>query len=108
MQPQKKSKRCRGCGELGHNLKTCVNVNLDVLYSNLIRPRGGGAALSAIESDSSSASSDDDDDDELQDDALLTGDGDQPPRKRSASHVMVEVTAKAATSGEPRRTRHGK
>ena len=35
MDGTKKHKACRGCGEKGHNIKTCVNVDLDVLYAKL-------------------------------------------------------------------------
>lgn len=104
VQPHKKSKRCRGCGELGHNLKACDKVNLDLLYSNLTRPRARGNALAAVELDSSSSSSGAAE----EQGEIPSSDNDDSPRKRSASHALVVITQTARSTGGARVTRGGK
>ncbi len=34
--PGRKYKRCLGCNELGHNIKTCTNVSLDIVFDKLV------------------------------------------------------------------------
>lgn len=53
-----KHKRCKGCNEPGHNLKTCVNVDLDMVYAKLTKGRDTDAGPAASESDDKVPSSD--------------------------------------------------
>jgi hypothetical protein len=103
----KKSKKCRGCNELGHNLKTCVNVHLDLLYDNLSRPRRRRVAMADGCDEDCISSSSDDDGDEPDVDAP-NDDEDQPPRKRSASHTLNVIAEHASVDGGARKMRSGK
>jgi hypothetical protein len=103
----KKSKKCRGCGELGHNFKTCVNVSLDLLYDNLSRPRLRRVAAGNARDEDISSSSSDDDGDQPDGDAPNDDEG-QPPRKRSASHALNVIAEHASVDVGARRTRSGK
>ncbi len=100
-----KYKRCRGCNAQGHNLKTCVNVDLDILYAKLVGAPDDDNEDNSSESDGSAMSDEGEMDDINFPAAAVTSD---QVRKRSRSHELAVITAEATGGAPLRRTRGNK
>lgn len=97
-----KHKRCKGCNGLGHNLKTCVKVDLDMVYAKLSKVRSVGAAPAASAGNDSAPSSDGEDADEDVPVAIAEV---APERKRSRSHELLLAVQEGARRGAGRRAK---
>ena len=104
LRPDVKHKRCKGCDELGHNLKTCVKIDLDLVYAKLSSGRSNDDGPDS-DDDGSSASSDEA---EVHHEAeIAEAAADLPERKRSRSHELAMVAREASNGAGGRRTRRG-
>jgi hypothetical protein len=88
-----KHNRCRGCNKLGHNLKSCVEVDLDMVYAKLTRGRNDSDVHAVGGADSSASSSDGEIEDEDVPVAIIPV---VPERKRSRSHELTVAALEAA------------